>query len=199
MEKIARNLSPREFVNIVIQGNSESLISTCDLSEQNASKIIGYLSAKEKFEDVLALCYQAFPEDVPSIKYQKDDGNYYALNELSVGQKCTALLIIALSDGTKPIIIDQPEDSLDNPSVYEDIVSKLRSGKEKRQFILTTHNSNVGVASDSDNFIIIEGTASCCKVKCCGAIDNEEVRSGIIDHLEGGDEPFELKSRKYNA
>jgi len=199
VEKITRNLSPRKFVDAIIQENSDVLNSTCKIPEQNAAKIIGFLSAKERFEDVLALCYRAYPEDVPSIKYRKDDGNYYALNELSVGQKCTALLIIALSDGIKPIIIDQPEDSLDNPSVYEDIVSKLRSGKEKRQFILTTHNSNVGVASDSDNFIIIEGTASCCTIKCCGAIDNEEVRSGIIDHLEGGDEPFELKCRKYNA
>jgi ABC-type lipoprotein export system ATPase subunit len=199
LENIAKSLSPREFVEIVIQGNNEPLVSNCDLSEQNASRIIGYLKAKENFEDVLALCYLAYPEDVPSIKYQKDDGEYYPLNALSVGQKCTALLIIALSDGVKPIIIDQPEDSLDNPSVYDDIVSKLRSGKEKRQFILTTHNSNVGVASDSDNFIIIKGTASCCTVKCCGAIDNSEVRSGIIDHLEGGNEPFELKSRKYRA
>ena len=107
--------------------------------------------------------------------------------------------IIAFSEGSRPIIIDQPEDSLDNPSVYEDVVSKLRAGKEKRQFILTTHNSSVGVASDSDNFIILESTATQGDIKCVGAIDRSKVRLEIIKHLEGGQKPYKLKSKKYNV
>jgi len=198
IDKIVNAISPRKLVEYVINKDSSTLARESNIAPQNAEKIILHLNSLETFEDFLAICYTAYPEDTPSILYKKDDGNYYPLNELSVGQKCTALLIIALSDGDRPIIIDQPEDSLDNPSVYEDIVSKLRHGKENRQFILTTHNSSVGVASDSDNFIIVGGTATSCNVKHCGAIDKKEVRSDVIDHLEGGDEPYHLKSLKYN-
>jgi ABC-type lipoprotein export system ATPase subunit/predicted DNA-binding protein YlxM (UPF0122 family) len=179
-ESIAGSIMPREFVNLVLQHETQSLVASCEISEKNANKIIENLNLGDNLEKVLTLCYSAYPKDVPSIQYLKDDESYYPLDELSVGQKCTALLIIALSEGRKPIIIDQPEDSLDNPSIFEDIVLKLRSGKEKRQFILTTHNSNVGVASDSDNFIIIKGTASCCKVECSGAIDRQAVRSEVV-------------------
>jgi DNA repair ATPase RecN len=198
LEKITKTLSPRKFVEYVISSNTENLVKASEISIQNANKIIQHLRNLENFEEFLSICYLAYREDTPVILYRKDDDNYYPLKDLSTGQKCTALLIIALSSGDKPIIIDQPEDSLDNPSVYEDIVSKLRDGKENRQFILTTHNSSVGVASDSDNFIIVEGTASSCEVKHCGAIDRKVVRSGIISHLEGGDEPYHLKSLKYN-
>jgi len=198
-ESIAGSIMPREFVNLVLQHETQSLAASCEISEKNANKIIENLNLGDNLEKVLTLCYSAYPKDVPSIQYLKDDGSYYPLDELSVGQKCTALLIIALSEGRKPIIIDQPEDSLDNPSIFEDIVLKLRSGKEKRQFILTTHNSNVGVASDSDNFVVIKGTASCCRVECSGAIDRQAVRSEVVDHLEGGKIPYILKSRKYGA
>jgi len=115
-----------------------------------------------------------------------------------VGQKCTALLIIALSDGTMPIIIDQPEDALDILSVWEDIAKKLRRGKDSRQFILTTHNSSVAVAADSDQFIVLKAGATSGRVVASGAIDLPEVRKAVIDHLEGGDEPYRLRASKYN-
>lgn len=89
---------------------------------------------------MLALQHSVDPTDVPSILFRKHGDRYDELSELSVGQKCTALLIIALCDGTMPVIIDQPEDALDIVSVWEDVAKKLRRGKETRQFILTTHH-----------------------------------------------------------
>ena len=198
IEKVSQNLMPREFVDLVINNDIDSLVDKAGLAKENAKKLIDTLNSKEALEDILAISHSVYPEDIPSIKFRKEDGNYYPLSELSVGQKCTALLIIALSEGVRPIIIDQPEDSLDNPSVYEDVVSKLRTGKEKRQFILTTHNSSVGVASDSDNFIVFKSTATQGDIECFGAIDRNNVRSEIIKHLEGGSKPYKLKSKKYN-
>ena len=198
IKKVSQNLMPREFINLVINNDIGSLADKAELAEENAKKLINILNSKDALEDVLALSHCVYPEDIPSIEFRKEDGDYYLLSELSVGQKSTALLIIALSEGIRPIIIDQPEDSLDNPSVYEDVVSKLRTGKEKRQFILTTHNSSVGVASDSDNFIVIKGSAKQGSVECFGAIEKLEVRSEVIEHLEGGPGPYKLKSKKYN-
>jgi len=198
IEKVSQNIMPREFIDLIIDNNYDSLVEKADLAYENAKKLIDTLNSKEALEDILTMSHSVYPEDIPSIEFKKEDGNHYHISELSVGQKCTALLIIALSEGTRPIIIDQPEDSLDNPSVYEDVVLKLRAGKEKRQFILTTHNSSVGVASDSDKFIILKSTAIQGNVECLGAIDRPKVRSEIIDHLEGGPDPYKLKSKKYN-
>ena len=198
IEKVSQNIMPREFIDLIIDNNIDSLVEKADLAYENAKKLIDTLNSKEALEDILTMSHSVYPEDIPSIEFRKEDGNHYHISELSVGQKCTALLIIALSEGTRPIIIDQPEDSLDNPSVYEDVVLKLRAGKEKRQFILTTHNSSVGVASDSDKFIILKSTAIQGNIECLGAIDRPKVRSEIIDHLEGGPDPYKLKSKKYN-
>ncbi|MGB3346645.1 MAG: AAA family ATPase [Candidatus Humimicrobiia bacterium] len=198
IEKVSQNLMPREFVDLVINNDIDSLADKADLAEENAKKLIDTLNSKEALEDVLAISHSVYPKDIPSIKFRKEDGNYNPLSELSVGQKCTALLIIALSEGVRPIIIDQPEDSLDNSSIYKDVVTKLRTGKEKRQFILTTNNSSVGVASDSDNFIILKSTATQGYIECFGALDKDEVRSKVINHLEGGPKPYKLKSKKYN-
>lgn len=196
-DKVADNLMPRQFVDLVINNDVNTLSQKAGLAQLNAEKLINALNSKEDISEVLALSYSVYPQDIPSIKFKKDDGEYYPISEVSIGQKCTALLIIALSEGTRPVVIDQPEDSLDTTSVYEDIVTKLRGGKEKRQFILTTHNASVGVASDSDNFIVLKSTSSRGTVDCYGAIDREKVKKEVIQHLEGGPLPYGLRHKKY--
>lgn len=196
--KIAQGIMPRRFGQLVLDKNVTHLAEESDLSELWASRVIEKLWSSDDFSEVLALQHNCYPTDIPSIRFQKSEKVYEDLSELSIGQKCTALLIIALCDGTMPIIIDQPEDALDIISVWEDIAKKLRRGKNSRQFILTTHNSSVAVASDSDQFIVLEAEASNGRVVAAGAIDRPDVRQAVIDHLEGGDEPYKLRSRKYN-
>lgn len=196
-DKVADNIMPRQFVDLVINNDADTLSGKTGLAQLNAEKLINALNSKEDISEVLALGYSVYPEDTPTIKFRKEDGEYYPISEVSIDQKCTALLIIALSEGTRPVVIDQPEDSLDTTSVYEDIVTKLRVGKERRQFILTTHNASVGVASDSDNFIVLKSTSSRGAVECYGAIDREKVKKEIIQHLEGGPLPYSLRHKKY--
>jgi hypothetical protein len=107
-------------------------------------------------------------------------------------------IVVALCDGTMPVVIGQPEDALDIASIWEDVAKKLRRGRDSRQFILTTHNSSVAVGSDSDQFIVLKAGASSGKVIYTGAIDGSQVRQSVIDHLEGGDEPYKLRAQKYN-
>jgi len=70
--------------------------------------------------------------------------------------------------------------------------------KEKRQFILTTHNASVAVSSDSDMFIVVNSNSKQANVKCLGAIENKNVKNAVIQHLEGGEEPYQLRRKKYN-
>lgn len=197
IQELVHKVEPREFVELVIARDAKALASNCDIDLDAAKRLIETLNSVEDFAQVLTLQHVALPEDAPRIQFQKDDGNYYDLINLSIGQKCTALLIIALSQGNLPLIIDQPEDSLDIPSIYQDVALQLRSRKDGRQFILTTHNPTVAVAGDSDKFHVLKGTATSGQIAVQGAIDRIEVRSQVIQHLEGGPEPFKLKTRKY--
>lgn len=196
--KIAQNVLPRRLVQLVLDRNIPHLANEADITETWAGRAIEKLWASDDFREVLALQHNCFPADVPSIQFRKEGGQYGELSELSVGQKCTALLIIALCDGSMPVVIDQPEDALDIISVWEDIAKQLRRGKDSRQFILTTHNSSVAVAADSDQFIVLRAGADRGRVVAAGAIDREDVRKAVIDHLEGGDEPYKLRAAKYN-
>ncbi|MCP4428721.1 MAG: PHP domain-containing protein, partial [Chloroflexi bacterium] len=196
--QIAENMPPRQFVELVLARNEAELAAAGDVSQRVAERVTEKLWSHDNFADILALQHTVHPADVPSIKFRKHGGRYDELNELSVGQKCTALLIIALGDGQMPVIIDQPEDALDIVSVWEDVVKKLRRGKNHRQFILTTHNSSVAVGADSDQFIVLKAGARNGRVIASGAIDRPEVRTAVIQHLEGGTEPYELRQLKYN-
>lgn len=197
-KQIARNLMPRRLVELVVARDQERLAQEAQISELWAGRVVDKLWSSEDFKQVLALQHNCYPGDVPGIAYRKEGGEYAELSELSVGQKCTALLIIALCDGHMPVVIDQPEDALDLVSVWQDIAKKLRRGKNARQFILTTHNSSVAVGADTDQFIVLDAGANAGKVIAAGAIDRPEVKQVVIDHLEGGDEPYKLRSRKYN-
>jgi hypothetical protein len=183
---------------LVIQKDRSKLATATELSFESADKLVDAIwSDDTKTDACLAIPYDCIPGDMPQIDYLKEDGKFYPLPELSVGQKCTALLLIALSAGSIPIIIDQPEDALDVATVYHDVVSVLRSGKDNRQFILTTHNSNIAVSADSDKYHILKATGSNGQIVCCGAIDLKVVRDAVIEQLEGGTDPYILRGKKY--
>lgn len=190
IDQIVSTLLPRDFIDLILAKRIAELASEVNIAQETSTKIVGKLWSIESFKDILRIQHTCYPDDSPSIKFQKEDGNYYPLKELSIGQKCTALLIIALLEGKMPVIIDQPEDALDVASVWEDITLKLRENKENRQFILTTHNSSVAVASDSDKFIVLEAGAHRAGVRATGAIDRNDVKKEVLEHLEGGDEPY---------
>lgn len=197
LETISSTLTPREFVDLILSKENDFIIAKTELSLENVEKLVSHFNNLEAFEQVLELQYRYYPEDVPIILFRMDDGNYKGIREISLGQRCTALLIIALISGNFPIIIDQPEESIDIASVFDDIVNKLRSGKDFRQFILATHNPNIAVTADSDLIHILHGTSSSGEIKIQGAIEDEKVRNEVIQHLEGGEEPYLIRGKKY--
>jgi ABC-type ATPase with predicted acetyltransferase domain len=197
-KQIAEKILPRRFVDLILSRDVETLSKESELTLTLAQKVIEKLWSHDNFAEVLALQHDCYPQDIPKIQFCKAPGHYAELNELSVGQKCTALLIIALAEGNVPVIIDQPEDALDIVSIWEDIAKKLLGRKHSRQFILTTHNSSVAVAADSDQFIIMQAGATEGTIMAKGAIDRDEVKKAVLSHLEGGREPYNLRRRKYN-
>jgi ABC-type cobalamin/Fe3+-siderophores transport system ATPase subunit len=118
------------------------------------------------------------------------------LESLSMGQRAIVLLQIILAFDDVPLLIDQPEESLDNEYIYEQLVSAFRSAKTKRQIIIATHNANLVVNTDSEQIIIAEiqkGEIS----YSAGTIENPETQERIKDILEGGKEAFEKREQRY--
>lgn len=122
------------------------------------------------------------------------------LSELSPGERGIVLLIfyLALSKEKTPIIVDQPEDNLDNQSVFSNLVPCINAAKEKRQVIIVTHNPNIAVACDAEQIIYCEMDKDKYSIEySSGSIENPIIRKHVVDVLEGTLPAFELRQRKY--
>ena len=121
--------------------------------------------------------------------------NYKDASDLSRGQKCTALLPLLLARRDTPLIIDQPEDNLDNHFIYETIVDSIVRLKPRRQMIFITHNANIPVLSEADLVVVMNSDGKTGYVERSGTLD--QCRDEVIDLLEGGEQAFALRSERY--
>lgn len=125
--------------------------------------------------------------------YQMRDGGEIEFRRASQGEQAATLLNILMNQSTGPLIIDQPEEDLDN-RIINDIIKTIRKTKNERQLILATHNANITVNGDSENVIeMVLGQR-----RAHGAIDEPEVRDAVTKTMEGGKDAFELRRKKYN-
>ena len=129
--------------------------------------------------------------------------SWQPLDELSTGQKATAVLLLLLLESDAPLIVDQPEDDLDNRFITEGVVPRMREEKRRRQFIFATHNANIPVLGDAELILGItpsgeaEGGRASIRPEHVGSIDAPAVRELVEDILEGGKDAFETRRRKY--
>ena len=125
--------------------------------------------------------------------------NFRLLAKLSTGQQCTAILHLLLLQNHDPLLMDQPEDNLDNAFIADRIVTELRSAKTARQFIFATHNANIPVFGDAEwigVFEVQDGQAIM-PPEHQGAIDMPLIRAKAANILEGGKEAFNQRKAKY--
>lgn len=129
-----------------------------------------------------------FPEDDLRIQYSRagDGGNWAAITQGSQGQRSAALLAFLLAFGDEPLILDQPEDDLDNHLIYELIVQQIRENKRRRQLIIVTHNPNVVVNGDAEMVHALAFKSGQCRVTERGALQEWSVRKEVCDVMEGG-------------
>jgi len=125
--------------------------------------------------------------------------NFRPLDKLSTGQQCTAILHLLLLQNLDPLMMDQPEDNLDNAFIADRIVAELRSAKIARQFIFATHNANIPVFGDAEWIGVFEAADGQAQmpVEAQGAIDVPEVRDKAAIILEGGRAAFNQRKAKY--
>ena len=144
------------------------------------------------------------PEAVIELNVGRESSeNWKELDRLSAGQKATAVLMLLLLESDAPLIIDQPEDDLDNQFIAGHVVRKMRAAKKERQFLFSSHNPNIPVLGDAEQIIgltpVVEDGVDRTKIEqdLCGSIDKEEVQEMIKELLEGGEQAFSTRRRKY--
>ncbi len=139
--------------------------------------------------------------DYLSVQYDLKMNNK-ALDQLSPGEKGIVLLIfyLALDKGNKTLIIDQPEDNLDNQSIFERLTKLIVMAKKNRQIIVVTHNPNIAVACDSEQIIYASIDQNTNKISYeSGSIENPTISKHIVDVLEGTLPAFCYRESKYDV
>jgi len=161
-------------------------------SKVNESLGQSYLVFKQYFREKTDLL---LPWQVPNkftIKYRGKE-----LKHHSLGQRASALILFVFSQKDHDVvIIDQPEDDLDNQTIYDDVIKFIRQLKPRTQFIFATHNANFPVLGDAEQ--VIACSYSMGKVNVIsGSIDTPSIQKKIVDIMEGGEEAFAQRKRKY--
>ena len=189
--KIADLVPPDELISIVQTGTAEDLECRADLNRTQSQKV--YTALKETdlrlSLDVVELA------DLPCIELL-DGAELKNSLTLSTGQKCTTILPILLLDSAKPLLVDQPEDNLDNRFIYETVVESLRRVKTSRQIILITHNPNIPVLGEASRVFVLTSDGQHATLLNHGNVD--DCKEEIINLLEGGRDAFSKRKERYD-
>jgi DNA repair exonuclease SbcCD ATPase subunit len=140
------------------------------------------------------------PEDEIAVKYKPTgSSSFKPLTTASAGQKTTAILTFIMSHGECPLILDQPEDDLDNRLVYELVVDRLKKAKERRQIIVVTHNANIPVNGDAEHVISMDSNSKHFNVLAAGSVDQQPIKTEICDVMEGTEYAFNMRAKRYRG
>jgi DNA repair ATPase RecN len=190
-EELAKKILPHQLVDIVEAGDSQRLATVLDRDLGQMARLVGYLLDNSALYELET---QIFEDQLEITLY--DDGVPKRVDQLSKGQKATAILPLILRDAEYPLIFDQPEDDLDNRFIFETLVERIRELKIVRQLIFVTHNANIPVLGDAETVAVMSmETPTQAAVPVSGKVD--EVKERILSLLEGGAEAFNMRRERY--
>ena len=173
------------------------ILNSCDYNEGNKAKIIELLTS-DNWLNIATTEIEFNPE----FKYTTNNqlGDEIPFSDASAGQQATALLTVLLNQPGTPLIIDQPEDDIDNRAI-EEIIKNIWKAKRNRQLIFTSHNANLVVNGDAELVVCCDyresGNQTRGIIKAEGSIDFKVVREEITSVMEGGEKAFRLRKDKY--
>lgn len=196
IDRVCATITPQELAAAVARSAPNDLANVCGIGQNWAQQVIA------KFQNLsnmhaLEVAWKP-PKPVIKVLTKGTQPKQIPVNQLSDGQKHTILLTIAmLSESNLPLIIDQPEDDLDNAFIFSSVVSTLRKIKEQRQVILVTHNANIAVLGDSEMLFPMRRSGDQGTVFDRGSIDRTETKQAVQQILEGGELAFRRRKEIY--
>jgi len=186
--------------NLIIKDIQRQIIEACcgqgHLGADFRNRLQRLASDKPELMDHI-LCW--FPEDGLEVEYsRKGDGrDFQSIGQASAGQRAAAMLAFLLAHGNEPLVLDQPEDDLDNHLIYDLIVRQIRINKQRRQLVIVTHNPNIVVNGDAEMIYAFDFNHQChVKKKESGSLQNQDVRDEVCKVMEGGKDAFERRYQR---
>jgi hypothetical protein len=197
IENLCSHITPSELADLVLERNYEKIATKAKISTEWAEKIVNKLCYWNILFELQALAKQ--PKPIITVRNKATPPKEIPVRQLSDGQRHTILLTIAmLAESNVPLMIDQPEDDLDNAFIFSSIVTTLRAIKESRQVILVTHNANIAVLGDSELILPMCRENDYGKIKDRGSIDTDATKRCVLDILEGGSAAFLRRKEMYS-
>ena len=197
IQDLCSRITPSELADLVLERNYKEISTIAKISTDWSEKIVDKLCYWNILFELQALAKQ--PKPIITVRTKSTPPKEIPVLQLSDGQRHTILLTIAmLADSNVPLIIDQPEDDLDNAFIFSSIVTTLRAIKERRQVIIVTHNANIAVLGDSELILPMCRENDCGKTKDRGSIDTDATRQCVLNILEGGSDAFLRRKEMYN-
>ena len=190
-QKIAARVLPSDLVVAVNGNDTETLVVRAEINPDQAARVVSTLTGSEVLYEIEAVELI----DLPRIELL-DGQEYKDSLTLSTGQKCTSVLPILLLDSENPLLIDQPEDNLDNRFIFTTVVKRIREVKPKRQLVFVTHNPNIPVLGDAERVFVLNSSGTQAQKTREGTVD--ECKEEIVTLLEGGEEAFKERKKRYN-
>lgn len=198
IEKLKDYLDRRKYKNLSKDLNINSLDDYWNFIE---NKLHNFIEGDDK-EDIkqpleeLFLTLKERKEylyTIPRIKFMNKELEY-----LSVGQRGTLYLLLQLATEafSSPLIFDQPEDDLDNEFITKELVKLFKELKKYRQIIISTHNANLVVTADAEQVIVADNENECISY-VSGSLENPQIIKNVCNILEGGEEAFQKREKKY--
>jgi DNA repair exonuclease SbcCD ATPase subunit len=190
-QKIVNAFWPADLTEAIKVRNAQPLMDQAELNPEQAQKVMEVLTGANVLFDLETVELI----DLPKIELN-DRGNYKETSVLSTGQKCNTILPILLLDSDNPLLIDQPEDNLDNSFVFDTVVKNIRQVKQRRQLIFVTHNPNIPVLGEAEKVVVLDSNGTTAFKKDEGTVDH--CKGDIVTLLEGGEEAFKQRKARYS-
>ncbi len=204
-ERLA-TISPTTTAFAILWGQPDLITGDTQVTPAEAQRLISAVQVFRRDSDGEIILVSPHLEDVLTLQEQSPDdlvritADDKPVDELSPGGRSSVMLpLVALSDEA-PLIVDQPEDNLDNRVVGRMLSSILAKLKERRQIIVTTHNPNIVVGGDAEQVVVMHAPDSrSAAVETTGSIDDGAVVDAVIKIMEGGKDAFQERHRRYSA
>jgi ATPase subunit of ABC transporter with duplicated ATPase domains len=190
---IASHMSPRELVETTERGDAISLASILGIAPERAAKLISHLRDHGPAEILGA------PVEDDVVLALLDGSEYKNIANLSTGQRCTVILPMVLEHKDRVLVVDQPEDHLDNEFVVDTLVRAIMNRGGESQLLLSTHNANIPVLGGASQVVVMGSDGQRGFVERRGPLDDELIVRSITTLMEGGADAFERRAKFYRS
>lgn len=189
---VCQSVSPHELIHFIDNNDFITLADIAGIQKDRAARLLGHLR-ESGIGDLATVSIE------DNVRLSLLDGvDYKDVEHLSAGQRCTVVLSIVLQHHGRTLIIDQPEDHLDNAYIATTIIKAIRNRKSRSQLIISTHNANIPVLGDADLVIEMTSDGRNGFVQVCDKLSSVAAVNAITNLMEGGRKAFSDRAKFYN-